>query len=126
MRPRLVLKSVPVLVLAGLCLVLAGCGESRSPYAGTYRSEQPYAGKGHIELVLKENGEVIWTLDHYSQKFKWKVQEGRLWLYTREGAILIATPSEGGRRLSVDLTGDWNPSCPVEHCLSFTRVGGGG
>lgn len=120
------LKWAPVLAWAGLFLAVWGCGESRSQYAGTYRSEQPYAGKGHIDLVLKENGEVTWTLDHNTQKLKWKVHEGQLWLYTREGAIMIATPSEGGKKLSVDLSGEWNPSCPVDRCLIFDRLGGGG
>ncbi len=119
-------KWAALLVMAGVCLALGGCGEPRARYAGTYRSEQPYAGKGHIELVLKENGECTWTFDQSSHKLKWRVQEGRLWIYTREGAIMIATPSEGGRKLSVDLSGEWNPSCPVERCLTFDRVSGGG
>jgi ferredoxin len=35
-------------------LLLTGCGESRQPYAGNYRSVEPFAGKGHVELELKE------------------------------------------------------------------------
>jgi hypothetical protein len=119
-------KGAALLVSLGLCLMMAGCGESRSQFAGTYRSEAPFAGKGHIEMILKENGESTWTFDQNTLKFKWKVEDGRLWLYTREGAILIATPSEGGQQLSVDLSGDWHPSCPVDRCLIFKRVPGGG
>lgn len=114
------------LVLA--CLSLGGCGDSREPYAGTYRSLEPFAGKGHIELVLKENGEATWKLagEDKTIKFKWKVDNNRLWLYTKEGAIIHVTPSEGGKKLSVDMTGEWNPSCPASQCIFFERVVGGG
>jgi len=114
------------LVLA--CLGLGGCGDSREPYAGTYRSVEPFAGKGHIELVLKENGEATWKLaeEEKTIKFKWKVDDNRLWLYTKEGAIIHVTPSEGGKKLSVDMTGEWNPSCPANQCILLDRVVGGG
>jgi hypothetical protein len=112
-----------------LCwLVLMGCGESRQPFAGTYRSVEPFAGKGHIELELKENGEATWKLaqEGIAIKFKWRAEAGRLWLYTKEGGIINATPSEGGRILTVDMTGQWHPSCPKEHCIAFERVKAGG
>ncbi|MCL6621548.1 MAG: hypothetical protein K6T55_05545 [Syntrophobacterales bacterium] len=114
------------LVWVLVSLAWLGCGESRAPYVGTYRSELPYGGQGHVELVLKENGDGTWTLQHTSLRFKWKVEKGQIWLYTREGGIIIATPSEGGRRLNLDMSGTWHPSCPVEHCIIFTRVSGGG
>ena len=112
-----------------LCwLFCLGCGESRQPYAGTYRSVEPFAGKGHIDLDLKETGEATWNLaqDGISIKFKWRVENGRLWLYTKDGGIIHATPSDGGQKLMVDMTGQWHPSCPIEHCIFFERVKGGG
>ena len=112
-----------------LCwLILLGCGESRQPFAGTYRSLMPFAGKGHIELDLKENGEATWKLaqEGIAIKFKWRAEGGRLWLYTKEGGIIHATPSEGGKKLTVDMTGQWHPSCPKDHCIIFERVTGGG
>jgi len=42
-------------------------------------------------------------------------------LYTREGAIIIATPS-GNQHLSVDMTGEWHEGCPTEKCITFTRL----
>ena len=117
-----------VLGLVFCWLFVAGCGESRSPYAGTYRSEKPFAGKGHIELELKDNGEATWKLaqEGIAIKFKWRVEENRIWLYTKEGGIIIASPTEGGQKLTVDMTGEWHPSCPAEHCFIFERVKGGG
>jgi hypothetical protein len=112
-----------------LCwLFLAGCGESRLPYAGTYRSVEPFANKGHVELDLKENGEATWKLaqEGSATKFKWKVENNRIWFYTKEGGIIIATPINGGQKLTVDMTGQWNPSCPMENCILFERVKGGG
>jgi hypothetical protein len=122
------LKVAALLVLALMALTSLGCGEARSPYAGTYRSEKPFAGKGHIELVLKENGECTWKLEQDSKtlKLKWKAEGDRLWLYTREGALMIATATDGGKRLSLDMSGDWNPSCPIEQCVTFVKVSGGG
>jgi|UniRef100_A0A7C5EQF8 hypothetical protein len=118
-RPLLLITAMAVI----LGILTAGCGESRDPYVGTYRSLQPYAGKGHIELTLKENGEATWKLEGEKPvKFKWKVAEGHLWLYTREGGIIHVTPSEGNKKLSVDMTGEWNPSCPAHMCLYFERV----
>ena len=127
MKKRYVLwAAVLGLVLSGL--FLAGCGESREPYAGTYRSVAPYADKGHVELVLKANGEATWKLAQEAKiiKFKWKVDNGRLWLYTKEGAIIHVTPSDGGKKLTADMSGEWNPTCPEKHCVLFERVSGGG
>lgn len=121
-------KPFLILILAmavafGTCL--AGCGESREPYVGTYRSVEPYAGKGHIELVLRENGEATWKLGQEKTiKFKWKVADGRLWFYTKEGGIIHVTPSDGNKRLSCDMTGEWHPSCPANYCINFERVEG--
>jgi len=122
------IKWVVVLGLVAGCLALWGCGESRAPFAGNYRSEEPFADKGHIELLLKENGEATWKLeqDVRELKFKWKVEAGRLFFYTREGAVMIAIPTEGGRKLTMDMSGNWNPSCPVNQCVTFIRVSGEG
>jgi len=108
--------------LALICLFMMGCGESRAPFAGTYQSVAPYAGKGHIKLVLKENGEGTWTLEGKSVKFKWRVSEGRIWLYTKEGGIIIVTPTQGGKILSADMTGEWHPGCPRDKCIDFQQV----
>jgi hypothetical protein len=105
-----------------------GCGDSRIQFAGNYRSEGPYADKGHVNLNLKENGEAIWKLDKEMRefKFKWKVEGDRLFLYTPEGAVLVVTPTEGGKKLTADMTGNWNPSCPVNQCIIFDKVSGAG
>lgn len=110
------------------CLALWGCGESRTPFAGNYRSEGPFADKGHINLNLKENGEATWKLEKEMRelKFKWKVEGDRLFLYTREGAVIVVTPSEGGKKLTVDMSGSWNPSCPVNQCIIFNKLSGAG
>jgi hypothetical protein len=120
------IKWVVALGLVIGCLASWGCGGSRIPFAGTYRSEAPYADKGYIELDLKENGEATWKLEKEARelKFKWKVEAGRLFLYTREGAVMIATPSEGGKRLTMDMSGNWHPSCPVSQCIIFDKVSG--
>ncbi len=109
-------------------LLVMGCGESRQPYAGNYRSVESFAGKGQVELELKENGEATWKLAQEGLiiKLKWQVEDNQLWLYTKEGGIIHATPSDKGRKLMVDMTGQWHPSCPKENCLSFERVSGGG
>jgi hypothetical protein len=127
MKKRLVIWTA-VLGLALSWLFLGGCGESRQPYAGTYRSAESFAGKGHIDLELKENGEATWKMPESGKsiKFKWRVEEGRLWFYTKEGGIIILTPSEEGRKLSADMTGQWHPSCPKDSCVLFERQKGGG
>ena len=109
-------------------LFLAGCGESREPYAGEYRSVEPYAGQGHVELELKDNGEANWKLPESGKtiKFKLQVQNDRLWFYTKEGGIIHVIPSEGGRKLNADMTGKWHPACPKDKCITFVRVPGKG
>jgi len=124
MKKRYLLGAV-ALALA-LTWLLGGCGESREPYAGTYRSVEPYAGKGHVELVLKANGEATWAHEGKTIKFKWRVDNNRLWFYTKEGGIIHVTPTEGGKKLSVDMTGEWNPICPTNQCILFERVVRGG
>jgi len=118
------LAAVFGLILVGL--ILGGCGESRSPFAGTYKSIEPIAGNKFIELELKENGKGTWTLAGKSVEFTWVVNDGKIWIYTKSGAILIVTPSEGGKKLSADMTGDWRPGCPPNACVTFERIAEGG
>ena len=105
-----------------------GCGESRTSFAGNYLSEGPFADKCRISLNLKENGEAIWKLEKEMRelKFKWKVEGDRLFLYTPEGAVIVVTPTEGGKKLTLDMSGNWNPSCPVNQCIVFDKVSGAG
>jgi hypothetical protein len=122
-RSKRIWMLVPGLFL--ICaLMLAGCGESRTPFVGTYKSDQPVSGKGHIELILRDSGEADWNWvdGNRTSKFKWRVQDGRVWLYTKDGAILIATPTDGNKYLSVDITGEWHEGCPTERCINFTRL----
>ena len=121
------LKLAAVLGLIMVWLVLGGCGESRSPFAGTYRSLEPFAGKNFAELELKEDGKGTWTLAGKTMaEFTWVVNDGKPWFYLKTGGILIATPTEGGKVLSVDTTGDWHPGCPPGSCVLFKRVAEGG
>lgn len=118
------LKSILLGLVIILCAVaLAGCGESRTPFVGSYKSDLPVSDRGHIELILRDNGEADWNWvdDNRSSKFKWRVQEGRVWLYTKEGAILIGIPTNGNKHLSVNISGEWHEGCPTEQCINFTR-----
>ena len=121
-----ILKLAAVLNLIMFGLVLAGCGESRSPFAGTYRSEETFAGKNYVDLDLKEDGKGTWTLAGKTVEFTWVVSTDKLMFYTKTGAILIVTPSEGGKTLSADMSGEWHPGCPPGACVVFLRVGEGG
>jgi hypothetical protein len=120
------LKITVVLGLIMLGLVLGGCGESRSHFAGTYKSVQPFAGDKHVDLDLQENGKGTWTLGGKTVEFTWMVDDGKIFIYTKPGAILVVTPSEGGNLLSADMTGDWHPGCPPGSCVTFKRVKDGG
>ncbi|MHB8068842.1 MAG: hypothetical protein ACYDIC_13205 [Desulfobaccales bacterium] len=120
------LKLAAVLGLIMFCLALVGCGESRSPFAGKYRSLEPFAGKDYVDLELKEDGKGTWTHAGKSTEFTWMVNEGRIWIYTKTGAILIVTPGNGGSLLSADMTADWHPGCPPGSCVNFRRVPEGG
>jgi hypothetical protein len=115
------LKLAAFLSLMVVGLVLEGCGESRAPYAGTYHSVETYAGGKSIELDLKENGKGTWTMAGKGTEFTWVVNHGRLWFYTKSGAILIITPSDKGNTLSADMSGDWHPGCPMNECVIFKR-----
>ncbi len=120
------LKLAAILGLLVMGLALGGCGESRSPFAATYRSVEPFAGKNYIDLDLKENGKGTWTLAGKTVEFTWMVNDGRIWIYTKSGAILIVTPGEGGKMLSADMSGDWHPGCPPNACVNFRRIPEGG
>ncbi len=118
------LAAVLGLILAGL--VLGGCGESRTPFAGTYKSMEPFAGKGYIDLNLQEDGRGTWTLAGKTVEFTWMVNEKKVWIYTKTGAIIIVTPSDGGKMLSADMTGEWHKGCPANSCVVFRKVEQGG
>jgi len=112
------------LIMAGL--VLGGCGESRSQFAGMYKSVEPFAGDKHVDLELQENGKGTWTLGGKTVEFTWMVNEGKIFIYTKPGAILVVTPSENGNILTADMTGDWQPGCPPGSCVVFKRIKDGG
>jgi uncharacterized protein YceK len=116
--------AIIVLIVAGL--VLSGCGEPRSRYAGTYKSVDTYAGKGNITLSLMEDGRGTWSLAGKTVEFTWVLNNDKIFLYTKPGAILIVTPSEGGNMLSADMTGEWHTGCPANACVVFRRVPEGG
>jgi hypothetical protein len=116
------LKLAAILGLLMLGLVIAGCGESRSEFAGTYKSIEPFAGKDYVDLELQENGKGSWSLAGKTVEFTWVVNDGKIWIYTKAGAIIIVTPTEGGKVLSADMTGDWHPGCPPGSCVAFKRV----
>ncbi len=118
------LAAVIGLILVGLAF--AGCGESRSRFAGAYRSVDPIAEKNYIDLVLEENGKGTWTLAGKTTEFTWLVNGGKIQIYLKTGAIIIFTPSEGGKELSADMTGEWHLGCPPNSCVPFKRVSEGG
>jgi hypothetical protein len=119
-------KIAALIALVMVGLILAGCGEPRSRFAGTYTSVMPYAGKGNITLNLMEDGRGTWSLAGKTVEFTWVVNNDKIWLYTKPGAILIVTPSEGGKLLSADMTGEWHSGCPANACVEFRRVPEGG
>ena len=123
---RYLLKLAAVLGLVLVFLALWGCGESRSRFAGTYRSEKTVDGKNYVDLDLKDNGKGTWTLEGKSVEFTWVVNEGKVWLYLKSGGIIIGTPSEGGTKLALDMSADWHPGCPANLCVSFKRSAEGG
>ncbi len=123
-KDSLKLAAVLGLILVGLAL--AGCGESRSRFAGAYRSVNPIAEKNYIDLDLQENGKGTWTLAGKTTEFTWVVNDHKIWIYLKTGAIIIFTPSEGGKELSADMTGEWHLGCPPNSCVAFKRVPEGG
>jgi hypothetical protein len=118
------LASVLGLILLGL--VLGGCGESRTPFVGTYKSVEPFGGENYITLDLQENGKATWTLGGKTLEFTWVVNDGKVFIYTKTGAIIIVTPSQKGKILSADMTADWHPGCPPGSCVVFKRLPSGG
>jgi outer membrane lipoprotein-sorting protein len=121
-----IVKLAAILGLIMVGLVMGGCGESRSQFAGTYKSVEPFGGKNHIDLDLQDSGKGTWTLAGKSVEFTWVVNDGKVWIYTKQGVIIIVTPLEGGKILSADMTGDWHPGCPPGSCVTFKRVKDGG
>jgi len=88
---------------------------------------ETFAGKDFVEIVLKEDGKGTWSLAGKTlAEFTWVVNDGKPFFYIKGGGILIVTPSEGGKLLSVDMTGDWHPGCPPGSCVVFKRVQEGG
>jgi hypothetical protein len=123
-RDFLKLAAVLGLILVGLAL--SGCGESRSRFAGAYRSVNPIAEKNYVDLDLQENGKGTWTLAGKTTEFTWLVNDSKIWIYLKTGAIVILTPSDGGKELSADMTGEWHLGCPPNSCVDFKRVPEGG
>ena len=120
------LKVAGVLGLILVGLILGGCGESHSQFAGTYKSVTSVAGDKYVDLELLENGKGTWALAGKTVEFTWVVNDGKIFIYTKPGAIIVVTPIEGGKILSADMTGDWHPGCPPGSCLNFKRVKNGG
>jgi len=120
------LKVAVVLGLIMVGLVMVGCGESRSQFAGAYKSVEPFAGKDYVDLDLQDNGKGTWTLAGKTVEFTWVVKDGKIWTYGKPCATRYGPPTAGRKRLSADMTGDWHPGCPPGSCVTFKRVKDGG
>jgi len=120
------LKLAAVFGLILVMLAVSGCGESRSQFAGTYRSVNPVGEKNYIDLELEESGKGTWTVAGSTTEFTWVVNDRKICIYLKTGAIIIITPSGGGEELSADMTGEWHPGCPPNSCVTFKRVAKGG
>ena len=102
-------------------VILMGCGESREPFVGKYQLVQTISEKGPYVLDLRENGKGDWRLGGEPLlNFSWTVKNGRIYLYSDQGAVYIVTPA--GDTLSADMTGSWHASCPPDKCITFKRL----
>ncbi len=104
-------------------VALPGC-KAREPYVGKYQSVVEIPESGRIVLELKGNGEGIWTLGDQRTVFRWEVKQEKVWLHTKGGGVLIGTPV--GDELTLDMSGDLRPCCPVEKMVKFKRLPEGG
>jgi hypothetical protein len=114
---RLIGLAVLTLLWGGIWL--GGC-TSREPYVGKYQSYGQPAEQQTIILELKPNGEGVWSAGDQRVTFRWEIKKEKIWRHTHGGGVLIGTPV--GDEITVDMSGDLRPCCPVSSMVKFKRL----
>jgi len=81
-------------------LALAAC-DYPSRWEGRYAAEGGDGLQGRVVLRLQPEGKGQWTSQAETTLLRWEERQGRLWLHTGTGAVLLGTPREDGRVLEV-------------------------
>lgn len=81
-------------------LLLAAC-DYPSRWEGRYATEPAAVPESRIVLWLQPEGKGQWTSQAETTLLRWEERRGALWLHASTGAVLLATPREGGQALDV-------------------------
>lgn len=91
-----------LMMVGWLC---TGC-ESDSGWHGRYVSPP---GEGiPVSLTLESDGKGLWMVDQESTPIRWQKRQGTLWLHIKSGGVLIASPRNNEKSLSIALPGGEN------------------
>ena len=90
-----------LLLLFALIFLTFAC-DSRSEFAGIYRTEE-IKGSTISELELDDNGEGYWRVGNNEESFSWYRKGNEIRLNTRKGGIIVAKIN--GNTLEIVLSG---------------------
>jgi len=90
-----------LLLLVVLIFLTFAC-DSKSEFAGTYRTEE-IKGATISELELDDNGEGYWRVGNNEESFSWYRKGNEIRLNTRKGGIIVAKIR--GNTLEIVLSG---------------------
>jgi len=86
------------------CVLMTGCTKSgEADLAGTYEAVISSA-KGekktvNVSLELKPDHKGQWTVEDDIAEFRWEIQEGKIWIHTVSGGVIVGKMENSGFRI---------------------------
>ncbi len=98
------LSSLKMLAAIVCCVLMTGCGKSGDPeLAGTYEAVIGSAKGGkktvNVNLELKPDHKGNWTVEDNTTEFRWEIREGKIWIHTVSGGVIVGDREKTGFRI---------------------------
>jgi hypothetical protein len=78
---------IPLLIFL-IVAFLFSCGQ-KDIYEGIYRVQDEASKYAGSQIELMENGQAFWRGPDDEVSFRWDIKEGKIWLSTKSGGIII-------------------------------------
>lgn len=97
-------NSLKLSVVIVFCVLTAACGKTGdADLAGKYEAVN-IGLKGakkpvNVSMELKPDHKGQWTVEADTAEFRWEIQEGKIWIHTLSGGVIVGDMEKNGFRI---------------------------
>lgn len=103
-RKRVLTVFLKLSLIIVFCILAAACGKAGdAELAGTY--EAVISGlKGakkpvNVSMELRSDHKGQWTVEDDTAEFRWEIREGKIWIHTVSGGVIVGDMEKNGFRI---------------------------